>query len=103
MATHPSILAWRNPWIEEPGRLESMGSQKTGHNSLTKQQQQNCLLEALKCQAFLQFPSKGLLASDLSRWPRGRNLTKGSQFIYRMISRGDSDSLKPCRAFLGTG
>ena len=25
MATHSSILAWRNPWTEEPGRLQSMG------------------------------------------------------------------------------
>ena len=28
MATHSSILAWRIPWTEEPGRLESMGSQE---------------------------------------------------------------------------
>ena len=28
MANHPSILAWRNPWTEEPGRLKSMGSQE---------------------------------------------------------------------------
>ena len=28
MATHFSILAWRNPWTEEPGRLQSMGSQR---------------------------------------------------------------------------
>ena len=28
MATHPSILAWRVPWTEEPGRLPSVGSQK---------------------------------------------------------------------------
>ena len=28
MATHSSILAWRTPWTEEPGRLQSMGSQK---------------------------------------------------------------------------
>ena len=28
MATHSSILAWRSPWIEEPGRLQSMGLQK---------------------------------------------------------------------------
>ena len=28
MATHSSILAWRIPWIEEPGRLQSMGSQR---------------------------------------------------------------------------
>ena len=29
MATHSSILAWRIPWIEEPGRLQSMGSQES--------------------------------------------------------------------------
>ena len=27
MATHPSILAWRIPWMEEPGRLQSLASQ----------------------------------------------------------------------------
>ena len=32
MATHSSILAWRIPWTEEPGRLQSMGSQKGGHD-----------------------------------------------------------------------
>ena len=31
MATHFSILAWRIPWTEEPGRLQSMGSQRVGH------------------------------------------------------------------------
>ena len=30
MATHSSILAWRIPWTEEPGRLESMGLQRIG-------------------------------------------------------------------------
>ena len=29
MATHSSILAWRTPWTEEPGRLQSMGSQES--------------------------------------------------------------------------
>ena len=38
MATHYSILAWRIPWTEEPGRLQSMGSQKS-HNLMTKQQE----------------------------------------------------------------
>ena len=33
MATHSSILAWRIPWTEEPGRLQSMGSQRVRHNS----------------------------------------------------------------------
>ena len=31
MATHSSILAWRIPWTEEPGRLQSRGSQTVGH------------------------------------------------------------------------
>ena len=31
-ATHSSILAWKIPWMEEPGRLQSMGSQRVGHN-----------------------------------------------------------------------
>ena len=32
MATHSSILAWKIPWMEEPGRLESVGSQRVGHD-----------------------------------------------------------------------
>ena len=32
MATHSSILAWKTPWIEEPGGLQSMGSQRVGHD-----------------------------------------------------------------------
>jgi len=32
MATHASILAWRIPWMEEPGRLQSAGSQRAGHD-----------------------------------------------------------------------
>ena len=32
MATHSSILAWEIPWTEEPGGLQSMGSQRVGHD-----------------------------------------------------------------------
>ena len=32
MATHSSTLAWKIPWTEEPGRLQSIGSQRVGHN-----------------------------------------------------------------------
>ena len=32
MATHSSILAWKIPWMEEPGRLQFMGSQRVGHD-----------------------------------------------------------------------
>ena len=32
MATHSSTLAWKIPWMEKPGRLQSMGSQRVGHD-----------------------------------------------------------------------
>ena len=32
MATHSSTLAWKIPWVEEPGRLQFMGSQRVGHD-----------------------------------------------------------------------
>ena len=32
MATHSSTLAWKIPWTEEPGRLQSMGSLRVGHD-----------------------------------------------------------------------
>ena len=32
MAPHSSTLAWKIPWAEEPGRLQSMGSQRVGHD-----------------------------------------------------------------------
>ena len=35
MATHSSNLAWRISWAEEPGGLQSMGSQRDGHNLMT--------------------------------------------------------------------
>ena len=36
MATQSSILAWKIPWIEEPGGLQSMGSQRAGHDFVTE-------------------------------------------------------------------
>ena len=37
MAIHSSILSWEIPWTEEPGGLQSMGSQESGHDWATKQ------------------------------------------------------------------
>ena len=45
MTTHSNILVWEIPWREKPGRLQSMGSQRVGHDLATKQQQKtpvNC-------------------------------------------------------------
>ena len=38
MATHSRILAWKIPWTEEPGGLQSTVSQRSGHDLATKQQ-----------------------------------------------------------------
>ena len=44
MATHSSILAWRIPWIEEPGGLQSMGSQRVRHDWVTKHTPHICCI-----------------------------------------------------------
>ena len=36
MASHSSILAWEMPWTQEPGRLQSMGSQRVRHGCVTE-------------------------------------------------------------------
>ena len=38
MAIHSSILAWRIPWTEEPGRLQPMGLQRAGHDGASEHQ-----------------------------------------------------------------
>ena len=38
MATHSSILAWKIPWTEKPGGLQSLGSQRVRHNSACAQE-----------------------------------------------------------------
>ena len=53
MATHSSILAWRIPWTEEPGRLQSIGLHRVGHYW------SNLAYIWDKCQSFLPFPTTG--------------------------------------------
>ena len=70
MATHSSILAWRILWTEEPGGLQSMGSQRVGHdwvtNTFTLWLYQvlvvtcgifSCIIQTLSCSMF---PDQGL-------------------------------------------
>ena len=45
MATHSNILAWRVPWTEEPGGLQSIGSQRVGHNRIGRHTHENEVLE----------------------------------------------------------
>ena len=63
MATHSSILAWRIPWTEEPGGLQSIGSQRCGHNwSHLARSMHKQLIHAhthpLQCHPFLEYINK---------------------------------------------
>ena len=49
IATHSSILAWKIPWTEEPGRLQSMGSQRVGHDCATPLHTSVCFISLPKC------------------------------------------------------
>ena len=48
MATHSSVLAWKIPWTEEPGGLQSVGSQRVRHNYVTE----HGFLDPATCVAF---------------------------------------------------
>ena len=62
MAPHSSTLAWEIPWMQEPGRLQSMGSQRVGHNWASSLSLFTFMLWRRKCQAtpvFLPGESQG--------------------------------------------
>ena len=59
MATHSSRLAWRIPRTEEPGRLQSMGSQRVRHDLMTKPPQCDILELQTLCHIFPFINSKG--------------------------------------------
>ena len=48
MATHSNIFAWRIPWTEETGGLQSMGCRTVRQDLVTKQQQCTCLIKDFK-------------------------------------------------------
>ena len=64
MTTHSSVLAWRIPWTEEPGGLQSVGSQTVGHAGVTDPHKGVrgdgtclCFLYARRLFAFLSLPA----------------------------------------------
>ena len=66
MASHSSVLAWKIPWTEEPGGLQSMGLQRVGHNLATEQQQQQQAKLGEKITVFGNFD----LSMNLSKIPK---------------------------------
>ena len=76
---HSNILAWEIPWTEEPGRLQSMGSQRVRHDLATKQQQYELLVVA--CGILIPWPGMEpgpptLGVQSLSHWTT-REVTNG--------------------------
>ena len=65
MATHSSTVAWRIPWREEPGRLQSMGSQRVGHDWATSL---TCIDLAAYVSECVLLNSCGLKESDQRAW-----------------------------------
>ena len=59
MATHSSILAWKIPWMEEPGRLQSIGSQRIRHDWVTSMK-----MDSISDQIY----DLGLLATFTNTW-----------------------------------
>ena len=59
MATHSSVLAWKIPWTEEPGGLQSMGLQRIGHDWVTEH------VHIHECH--LKTPSKGDGVIDMNK------------------------------------
>ena len=53
MATYFSILAWEVPWIYKSGGLQSMGSQRVGHDLVPKQQEQKYFSSVVSARIFL--------------------------------------------------
>ena len=48
MAPHSSTLVWKIPWTEEPGVMQSMGSQRVGHDLATQQQEIQTTTQTVK-------------------------------------------------------
>ena len=62
MATHSSILAWEISWTEEPGGLWSMGSQRVGHDLVTKPPSHPNIISTFLLQGVLYSPVSYLKA-----------------------------------------
>ncbi|MES9332048.1 hypothetical protein ABEQ25_12175, partial [Cutibacterium acnes] len=87
MATHPRVLAWSISWIVEPGGLESVGSQRVGHDLATEQQPkyENIELTLDTAQFKASAMSLGNISWLFSLWV-GSVFTHGCPGILRFIS-----------------
>ena len=84
MAIHSSILAWRIPWTEEPGRLQSMGSQRVGHDWINLACRRASHLRTPQLHALSNFPPISILLVRKSRLRETASLGR----IFERLSRG---------------
>ena len=93
MAPHSSTLAWKIPWMEEPGRLQSMGSQRVGYNWATSLSL-SCLGEGngnpLQC-SFLENPRDGG-----AWWAAIYGVAQSWTQLKRLSSSSSSSLWTPC-------
>ena len=68
VATYSSILAWGNPWTEEPDGLQSMGLQRVGHDLATKQQPSSFPIKCPSSWFYLIRWDRIFLARSLLKW-----------------------------------
>ena len=71
MATHSNTLAWKIPWMEEPGRLQSTGSQRVGHDWIT----------SLSLSKVLQWFKATILFCSYILWVRDSNRVQWRQLV----------------------
>ena len=99
MATHSSILAWKIPWTEEPGRLQSMGLQRVGYNGATSHSHSlththslclSCGMWTLSCGMWDLVPRPGMEPGSpaLGAWSLShRTNREGPKAYYFLMSR----------------
>ena len=101
MATHSSVLAWRIPWTEKPGRLQSMGSQRVGHNWVT-----NTYTHMISCSVVSDSVQPhalySLLGSSVHGDSPGKNIGVGCYALLQGIfpTQGLNSGLLHCRQIL---
>ena len=95
MATHPSILAWRIPWTEEPGRLQSTGSQRVGHDWATSHKHTQSWSQEMNVSA------SGYLCLSTEVWTLGTNSIQESKDCIKMLHHGPYHA--SCRMAIWTG
>ena len=115
MATHLYIISWRIPGTEEPGRLQSTGSQRVGHNLATMQQQRAKLVRphlrsadrnkylwrtladlALLFAHFFQLVRNGYTEKEFSGKWRGRGMEDGEREKEGRGGEGQGTSPQGC-------